>query len=243
MAAGSPVDAGGAPNGARDAAAELERRRALERERNKRFRERRKLLAAPAPAPAAPSSSSSARPPPVHGTRPLSELGSSPEDFVRAAPPVDQVVDAEPPDPEGARKFAAVVALLFRLALDDAARRYDLSAFAGELGVDVAGADQVDRVKSAAVGFVFTRAERCAIKHGFGFSVPYEDELVTLAAGAGSVVYLLAKVAGRLDRPEQPAPPKPHGQSVQPPHPFDDADSESESDFATLRVRAIDALQ
>jgi hypothetical protein len=235
----------GSGNGAGpgDASLELERRRALDRERNKRFRASRRAASAhPEPqifrAPAGPDGRAAGAP--VHGTRPLSELGDSPAEFSRPPPPIDHIAAAEPVDPEGAKKFAAIVALVFRLALDDAARRYDLARAAAELGADLG--DDVDSVKRAAVGFVFERAERVAIKYGFAITIPYEDEIVTLAAGGGSLVYLLMKVTGRLDRRSGTSPPV-SGESppapVQPFHP----DGVDADDFAAIRVERIDGLQ
>ncbi len=240
-------------NGAGDvAAAELERRRALDRERNKRYRERqRTLLEQSHPAPATgPTSRPAAGAPPIHETRPLTELGEVPDAFLRAAPPV---VHADPvdavADAEGARKFAALVSLVFKVALDDATERYDLGRFAGELGATV-NPTELDAAKGTAVRFVFAHAERCALKHGLGISLPWEDELVTLGAAGGSVLYLAAKFTGRLNRQStrtaSPAMPGGAGSGSPPdhrPNPSPDDDDEPDSDFTPLRVdRRADGL-
>lgn len=225
------------------AAAELERRRALDRERNKRYRERQRSLldqSHPAPAAGPGTSRPAAGAPPIHETRPLTELGEVPDAFLRAAPPVAHVdpVD-EMADAEGARKFAALVSLVFKVALDDATERYDLGRFAGELGAAVAPTE-LDAAKGAAVRFVFARAERCALKHGLGIALPWEDELVTLGAAGGSVLYLAAKFTGRLDRrstrPASPAMSSGAGSGSPPaPSPGPD-DDEPDSEFTPLRV-------
>jgi len=226
------------------AAAELERRRALDRERNKRYRERQRTLVEqshPAPAAGPGTSRPAAGAPPIHETRPLTELGEVPDAFLRAAPPVAHVdpVDAVA-DAEGARKFAALVSLVFKVALDDATARYDLGRFAGELGAAV-NPTELDAAKGAAVRFVFARAERCALKHGLGIALPWEDELVTLGAAGGSVLYLAAKFTGRLDRRStRPASPASSGADpgsppAHRPSPGPD-DDEPDSEFTPLRV-------
>ena len=246
--ASNPLNGGAGSNGqATDPAAELERRKALDRDRNKRWRDNR-LKSPPGANPAAateqrgapaggdrpPASRRTGGAPPVHSTRPLSELGQGAENFRRAAPAVESVEPEAPPDTEGAKKFAALIAVMFRVALDDASQRYDLSRFAGELGAELGDGD-VDTVKRAAVTFVFEHAERCALKHGFGLTVPWEDELVTLGAGAGSMLYLIAKFTGRLDHGASARPTPSRAEESPAAPPFADDDS-SDSDFAPLRV-------
>jgi hypothetical protein len=235
-----------APVNGAAAAAELERRRALDRERNKRFRERQRLRldAAVGPAPPKPSQGAGAGPtagsPPVHETRRLDDLGGDPAAWVREAPHIEHEAPAAP-DPEGAKKFAALVALVFRVALDDALPRYHLGHFAGELGAGELEPDQVDAVRAAAVRFVYEHAERCALKHGFGVSVPWEDELVTLGAGAGGALYLVAKFTGRLDRTSTGRPARQPIAGGPAAHPTAAADDDLDSDFAALRVERAES--
>jgi hypothetical protein len=231
------TEGNGAPplNGA---AAELERRRALDRERNKRHRERVRLrMQGPAPSEAAPSNSQAAGAAPVHDTRPIDALGGDPTQWQREAPEVSHEPEVTPTDTEGAKKFAALVALVFRMALDDAIPRYDLGRFAGELGAGELGAGELAAARAAAVRFVYEHAERCALTHGFGLTVPWEDEIVTLAAGGGSILYLAARITGRLDRQRR-------GQGARPPVGGDPAsrpahaqdDDEPDSAYGAIRV-------
>jgi len=223
--------AGGEPGAAERAAiVELDRIRQRDRARNQRWRQNRE--AAP-PAGGGPAGGA-----PVHSTRPLTELGAASEEYRRAPPAVEDVPLAAPADPLGAAKFAALVALLFRVALDDASRRFDLGRLAGELGAGELDSGNLEAAKRAAVTFVYSRAERCAQKHGLGVSVPYEDELVTLGAAGGSALYLLAKFTGRLDPRSRASSPSGSGARDDPTDPprGDDGDDEPNNDFAPLRV-------
>lgn len=113
----------------------------------------------------------------------------------------------------GAAKFAALLAFMVKMSLDDAVERYGAGGISLP-GVGALGGD-TEQLKAAVAEFVRARAERCALKYGFGLTIPYEDELVTLGAAAGSSVYLLRKMTGRLPKPgaaaaaadDEPAPP------------------------------------
>jgi hypothetical protein len=226
------------------ALAELKRRRALDVVRNQRYRDRQKQLlqgvqgaprvqGASAPGGPVPQQRAGAGPPHIHETRPLAELGA--EDYRRTAPHVDAVpIEPTATDHDGAKKFAAIVALLFRMSLEDASKRYDLGRLAGELGAELA-ADELDVAKRAAVTFVFEHAERCALKHGIGLTVPFEDELVTLGAGAGSAVYLLARLTGRLGQPAGTQHPSQAARPAGPSGPPTD-DDEVDSAWGPIRV-------
>jgi hypothetical protein len=224
---GNGAGAAGDELAAAAALRELERIRQRDRERNKRWRDGRRAGEGTPPAGGGPSGGA-----PVHSTRPLAELGAVADAYTRTPPPVESV-PLEPADPLAAAKFGALVALLFRVALDDAAARYDLGRLAGQLGAEL-DASNLEAAKTAAVGFVRSRAERCAQKHGLGVSVPYEDELVTLGAAGGSLAYLAAKFTGRLDSKREPSPSR-SGARDDPAGPPIEGD-ETDGDFAPLRV-------
>jgi hypothetical protein len=241
----APPEAAGTPRSAEAAAAELQRRIEVDRARNQRFRERHRTTSqadqighngqarraeSGGHRPGVPA------PPPIHSTTPLEQLGGE-STFVRAAPEADYEAEASPEvDAAGAKKFAACVSLVFRLALDDAVVRYDLGALGPELGGGLTP-ENVGAAKAAAVAYVFEHAERCAIKHGFGINVPYEDELVTLGAGGGGLIYLLLKYTGRLDRRSAAEPPRPvrtDGRADPPHHGI--SDEPDDDDFTPIRA-------
>jgi hypothetical protein len=194
---------------------ELERRRAADRERARRHRERKKHAAPGAPpvSPRRPPSSfsdfvqsaatSSAFP--VHATTPLESIGSTPEAYT-AIPPELGDVAAPPPDPaadaaraQGAAKVAFIVSQVFAYALGDAVEHFDLVGKIRER-FPALPADRVSAVLGSAAMTVYQSTERCCLKYGVGIAVPYEDELVTLGALAGSAAYLGAKFTGQLER-------------------------------------------
>lgn len=186
---------------------ELARRREQDRERKRRQRAR---AVAPDVVRAAQPALRSPSPPLVlHTTKRLESIGSTPEAYSRVPPHVD--APPRPPDPAaqqaaqaGAAKVALIVAGMFRLALSDAVVRYELEQRLAAEGVSV---EDANTYLKAAVGHVFNATQRACVKHGLGFSLPYEDELTAIGAALGSGLYLAAKFTGRLPRPgtEQPA--------------------------------------
>lgn len=130
---------------------------------------------------------------------------STPEDYA-SVPPELGAVAAAAPDPAadaaraaGAAKVAFIVAQVFSYALGDAVEHFDLVAKIRER-FPALPADKVDSALASAAGSVYASAERCCLKYGVGLTVPYEDELVTLGALAGSAAYLGAKFTGQLDQ-------------------------------------------
>ncbi len=117
-------------------------------------------------------------------------------------PPIAVDAPPEPPKPgeptaeESAAAFASTIALLTKLAIADARVHYAPELAALPIPVDE---DQVAAI-------VYKSAERVAIKYGFNFRVPFQDELVTAGAGIGSVLYLWARKTGRLERDHSDTP-------------------------------------
>jgi hypothetical protein len=152
----------------------------------------------PTPAPnSAPSSTGR-----TFQTVPLERLPKSGE--VGAAPPVEApgrdpaelAAEAESVG-AGADLFAGVVALMVTVTVADLVANYGdrLDGLTGAVGL------QIDPAAAPGVvaGFVRERAHRVAIKYGFAFSIPYEDEIVTGGAIALSGWYLWRKVSGAAD--------------------------------------------
>ncbi len=169
----------------------------------------------PAP-PIAPGTAGGAAAPTVLTTRPLEDLEGPPEAYSWTPPPLEGLAvpaaPVAPVDVDGAKRVASVVAGMFKLALAHASARYDLPTVAGGIARDVAGVELAwEPTAAAAVGFVRDCAERTAIKYGITFpTLPYQDELVTATAVAGSILYLTAAMRGRLPErigPAEAAPP------------------------------------
>jgi hypothetical protein len=222
---------------------ELARQRALATERQRRRRARLKVVPDGAASPGGAVGDGASRPAArgnttgtgtdlqsvpvrtglrVHDTQRLESLGSAPTDFVGVPPATDAPAElVAPPSADaimGAKKFAALIGFMVKMSLDDASVRYGANLAAMPGGALLG--DNPEALKLAAVDFVTARAERCALKYGFGLNIPYEDEVVTLGAAAGSGVYLLRKFTGRLPDPSNPksarteataAPPSPDG--------------------------------
>ncbi len=210
--------------GANMSAAELElaRRRKMTRERQQRYRAKRaqnggkalndqhsiaRAQAGLSPAPVAPESPPKALPPPpasatfpVHETAPMAEL-AQPADRWTAIPPgnldglvIEPEVVAAPPT-AGAHKVAGIAAALFAVTLEDAVGRFPaLAATAAQFGVT-----DLDGAKAKAVAWAHATVLRTCAKHGFGISIPYEDEIASVAIVGGSLAYQWARMTGKLD--------------------------------------------
>lgn len=223
---------------------ELARRRELANERSRRHRARYASpqpqpypdAAARSPSPSSSSSSSSA-PLPVHATRRLESIGSTPEDYTKLPPHVDappQAVDpaAAADAAAGAKQVAWAVAWVFKMALQDAANRYQLGdAIVAQFpGMDPAA---IPGVLTAAVVHVQECTERVALKYGLGVVLPYQDELTSLGAVAFSAAYLGAKWSGKLDAfdaARKAAAPPAAVKRAAPPDEDDDEDSLTDAD-------------
>lgn len=231
----------------------LERRRALAAERQRRRRANLKLLTGAAGAssdgalPRAPSHrrqetgpgetagrvNGAPFSPRVHSTQRLESLGTTPEAFTGVPPATDapaELVAAPSMDQAlAAKKFAALIGFMTKLALDDAVVRYGAAGLKDVPGIGQVLGEDPGALVGAAVDFVKERAERCALKHGFGITIPYEDEVVTVVAGAGSGVYLLRKFTGRLPDPTRATPPNArHEDTGAPPSPDRDVTGAAE---------------
>lgn len=229
-----------APGVTDSAAAELERQRALARARQQKRRSSLKVLAGGAPVVAAadrqPSvPSASTHSPAVHSTQRLESLGTTPDAFTGIPPatdaPPELVVTPDADAIAGAKKFAAVIGWMVDLALADASERYGAEGLAAHLPVSV-GAAELVALRGQAVEYVKARAESCALKHGIKLHIPYEDEVVTVGAGAASGVYLLRKFTGRLPDPSKPPPSRTEDTGAPPSH--DDAGDDTAASTISL---------
>jgi hypothetical protein len=185
---------------------------------------------------------------PLHATRRLEDIGTTPDDpryqrtpptGVAVPPPTASAPTAA--DIAGAAKVAGVVAFMFKHALDDATVRYELASFGAAFGIEL-GATEVEAAKGGAVKHVFECTQRACIKHGIGLSIPYEDEATAIAAALGSAGYLIAMRSGRLDRKEdgerRRQQPKQAAPTVIEVDGVDDGDVPREKD-GTLRMEAV----
>lgn len=175
--------------------------------------------------------------PHVHGTERLDSIGAAPADFTGVPPeastPAELVAAPDPSAALGAQQFAKLLGFMVRLSLEDVVARYGVAGLADVPAVGaIAGANPAALV-DASVEFVKERAERCALKYGFGLRIPYEDEVVTIGAAAGSGVYLLRKFTGRL--PEPGNPPKPRTEATGGPPSRDGADADDHA-FGKVNV-------
>lgn len=225
----------------------LARRREADRERQRRHRGKLRLLTdgatsqnvAPghgerAQIQTAGSPTKSDRPvssPRVHDTQRLELLGTTPDEFAAVPPSVDY--DAPPPPVSadaaaGAKVFGAVLGFMTRFALADAMQRYSLDQMlSGAAGVELPEGLPVglnpEVVPAAAGAFVAQSAERVALKYGISLHLPYQDEIVTVGAGALSGVYILRMFTGKLGQPRANQPPAASARDEQsPPSPADE---------------------
>jgi hypothetical protein len=191
-----------------EAELELERRRARDRERSRRHRANKRHAhgaghVAPDPVPAPGQADGARRSPlPVHRTRRMDDIGSTPEAYARVPPEVDAPEAPPPPPPSvdqeaGARKVAMIVAGMFTMATSDAAARYELGQRLAAAGVR---AEEVPTWLAAASAHVHDCTYRAALRHGIGLTIPYEDEVTAIGAAGLSAAYLVAKATGRLER-------------------------------------------
>jgi len=236
---------------------ELERRRNRDRERQRAYRARLRTddAAPPAPLPVTRDRAASAQPeaaPPVHSrgtlheTPRLESLRVEPEAFADV-PPAELELGPPPPPPEpspaalaGAQKIAGLAAVLVRLTLDDVSARFPQVR---ELGAQMGAAD-LDQAKIATVTWAHATVLRCCAKHGWGFAIPYEDELVTLGIFAGCGVYQWARLTGALDRVPGHGDPAAPARRTSPasgaPDPVND-DDEADSEWGNIRLERNDA--
>jgi hypothetical protein len=199
---------------------ELARRRERDRERQRRYRTKRRangrdrLQAPPLRlVPVAPPAA--AAPDAAHATRPIEELAAQIDaiDDGAVPPPIAPELQpaAAPPSQEaqdGARRLAALVAGLSRLALARAEQRYGLRSRLSQIAhLEATGAEGLagldwDQLAGLATGAIFAATERCALKYGLGLArLPFQDELVAGGAAVGSIAFLALDLSGRLDNP------------------------------------------
>ena len=167
-----------------------------------------------------------------------------PADRWTAIPPGDVAgLAVEPevlpaPPTAGAHKVAGIAAALFALSLEDASKRYpQLAAVAAQFGVS-----DIDAAKAKAVEWAHATVLRTAAKHGIGISIPYEDEIASVAIVGGSIVYQWARATGKLDRRSGPPKTPAEGRAEPPASRIsDDLDEpEADSDFDSIRIRPED---
>lgn len=223
------------------------RERELAAERQRRRRAKLKIVDGGAAdrAPTTEGSATAAPPilrpagvnsPRVRSTQKLEGLGTTPEAFTGVPPatgaPVELVAPPSADAVMGAKKFAALLGFMVKLALDDATVRYSASIAAMPGGALVG--DDPEALKRATVDFVTARAERVALKYGFGLTIPYEDEIVTVGAAAASGAYLARKFTGRLP---EPGAARPAAAAAPPPAAGDGPEEEDSRDlFGRINV-------